>query len=54
MSGRKASEQDAIKENYKEERLGKWHNHFNNLLCKARVLKDEYTDDDVTTIYSSF
>ena len=49
-SSRKPSEQGVMKESCKEERLEKWYHHFNNLLGRAPVLENEYSDNDLSKI----
>ena len=53
-SSMKAAERGAIKGSWKEERLEKWYNHFNDLLRRAPVLAGKYTDGDLPTVYSLF
>ena len=50
-SSSKASKPGAIRGSCNEETLEKWHYHFNNLLGRPQLLKDEYTDDALPMVY---
>ena len=53
MSCRKTSKQGAIKESCNGGRLEIWYDYFNNLLRKAQVLEEEYTDHDLPTVFDA-